>query len=279
MLCDFSELNFQPVVVDRFFHQPGDFRVDGRPYAALSYREMGEGAFEVGGQRFVSRPGDILFLPAGMDYRVRYSGGHSVVLHLSGCGYTVCENSTFAAPAVLYRTFCALLTEWQGARRVIRIKELVYRLLREMAEMRAGSEADREAEACAAALRAEYMRSDLSLADLCGREALSASQLRRRFHRLYGCSPMQYLMKLRMERAAGLLFAGGCSVREVAAACGFADEKYFSRAVRRYFGMPPSALHYRPDATPVSRAGNDEREEETCRKTDQTGPFCSGFQK
>ena len=58
---------------------------------------------------------------------------------------------------------------------------------------------------------------------------------------------MQYLMKLRMEHAAGLLFAGGCSVREVAAACGFTDEKYFSRAVRQYFGMPPSALHYRPD--------------------------------
>lgn len=248
MICDFSELNFQPVVVDRFVHQPGDFRVGGRPFAALGYREAGEGAFEADGRRFVSRPGDVLFVPAGMAYRVLYSGGQSIVVHLAGCAYDDCENLTFANPAALYGTFRALLAEWTHARRMMYMKELIYHLMQEMADARAGGLCDREAEACAAAIRAGYARAELSLSDLCGQGAVSASQLRRRFHRLFGCSPMQYCMKLRMEHAARLLFAGEMTVQEVAASSGFADEKYFARAVRKYFGMAPSAMRYAPNA-------------------------------
>ena len=44
---------------------------------------------------------------------------------------------------------------------------------------------------------------------------------------------------LRIERAKRLLLSSNGSVKEVAAACGYASEAYFSRAFKARTGHPP----------------------------------------
>lgn len=69
-----------------------------------------------------------------------------------------------------------------------------------------------------------------------------------------GLSMHRYLQRLRVCRAAELLLAGGCSVRGVAAQCGFPDASYFSQCFRRCIGCPPSAFRGRDtDAASGSR--------------------------
>ena len=56
---------------------------------------------------------------------------------------------------------------------------------------------------------------------------------------------MQYVSRLRMNRALELLSEREKSIREIALACGFEDEKYFSRAFKKKYGYPPSYFHKR----------------------------------
>ncbi|MFE5318293.1 AraC family transcriptional regulator [Paenibacillus sp. NPDC056579] len=60
------------------------------------------------------------------------------------------------------------------------------------------------------------------------------------FNRLLGMSPMQYLMKLRMERASGMLKNTRLSVTEISLSCGYLDLYSFSRAFYNYYGLSPS---------------------------------------
>jgi AraC-like DNA-binding protein len=60
------------------------------------------------------------------------------------------------------------------------------------------------------------------------------------FRRALGVTPLQYLARLRMERAAALLGEGRLTVAAVARAIGLDDPYYFSRLFREHFGCSPS---------------------------------------
>jgi AraC-like DNA-binding protein len=62
----------------------------------------------------------------------------------------------------------------------------------------------------------------------------------RLFRRFGHSSPYQYLMRLKMNRAADLLLNSGKLVKEVAEELGFADPYHFSRAFKKVHGLSPS---------------------------------------
>lgn len=62
----------------------------------------------------------------------------------------------------------------------------------------------------------------------------------RKFAEVFGTTPKQYLIRLRLDMAKGLLETG-LPVKQVAAACGFDDELYFSRLFKKKEGRPPTA--------------------------------------
>jgi AraC-like DNA-binding protein len=62
----------------------------------------------------------------------------------------------------------------------------------------------------------------------------------RLFRRFGHSSPYQYLMRLKMNRAADLLLNSGRLVKEVAEELGFADAYHFSRVFKKVHGLAPS---------------------------------------
>ena len=66
--------------------------------------------------------------------------------------------------------------------------------------------------------------------------------LSRLFARFGDCGAYQYLMRRKMNFAAGLLMNEGLLVKEVAYRMGFADAFQFSRAFKRVYGIPPTHL-------------------------------------
>lgn len=64
------------------------------------------------------------------------------------------------------------------------------------------------------------------------------------FRKTYGCSPQEYLSKLRLERAKAFLQAG-YSVTSTATMTGFSDLCNFSRQFKAYYGYSPSSLRQR----------------------------------
>lgn len=66
--------------------------------------------------------------------------------------------------------------------------------------------------------------------------------LRHRFRRLYGESPSQMLLRLRMEFAQGCLSTSSASIAYIARRVGYARQHEFARAFRRVVGCTPSAF-------------------------------------
>jgi AraC-like DNA-binding protein len=81
---------------------------------------------------------------------------------------------------------------------------------------------------------------------------LSVSQFDRRFKRLYQMTPMQYVLRVRINAASQALMTSDRSIAEIAAACGFYDQSYFTKQFRRQFAQTPSAYRerYQADKAP-----------------------------
>ncbi|CAG7650484.1 AraC family transcriptional regulator [Paenibacillus allorhizosphaerae] len=70
------------------------------------------------------------------------------------------------------------------------------------------------------------------------------THLSKMFKQHTGLSPMQYLLKIRMERAK-LLLQEPLTVEQVASSVGFVDALYFSKQFKKWFGKSPT--DYRHD--------------------------------
>jgi len=68
----------------------------------------------------------------------------------------------------------------------------------------------------------------------------STHYLSRVFKRKYGCSPMEYLIQIRMNQAKFLLNERDVTVRDIAYSVGYADMYYFSRLFKKQTGETPA---------------------------------------
>lgn len=87
--------------------------------------------------------------------------------------------------------------------------------------------------------------------DTLAREAgMSTFQFIRRFHAMFGETPHQMRLRLRLEAAKRLLVLDGESVTETCLAVGFASLGSFSHLFSQRYGEPPSAYRRRLLAIP-----------------------------
>jgi YesN/AraC family two-component response regulator len=90
------------------------------------------------------------------------------------------------------------------------------------------------------------------VAKLCGMDSF---RLSRSFRAAFGMPFREYLLRFRVKEACRLLQRPDMPVADVAALAGFNDASYFSRAFKRYAGVPPSEY--------AASAGNQEATMET----------------
>lgn len=83
----------------------------------------------------------------------------------------------------------------------------------------------------------------LTLDDLVEHTGFSPSHLSRLFHDHIGISPMQYVTRQRMTRAATLLEVSTLNIAEIAHSVGYSDPYHFSRRFKQATGYAPT--HYR----------------------------------
>jgi AraC-like DNA-binding protein len=93
-------------------------------------------------------------------------------------------------------------------------------------------------------LEASYML-PLRLDALAGMAGCSRAQFCRRFRAALGCSPGQYVQRLRLDAARELLLTTDRSIPEIATTCGFADRFHFSRIFSRSSGLGPATCRQR----------------------------------
>lgn len=82
---------------------------------------------------------------------------------------------------------------------------------------------------------------------ICSEIGCSKSALITAFKREYGTTVNQYLTKVRLVEAVHLIENGECTIGEVAEACGFSDQSYFSKVFSARYGVPPSEYMEKAD--------------------------------
>lgn len=84
-----------------------------------------------------------------------------------------------------------------------------------------------------------HFNEKITLSRLAAVACRSESQLIRAFRSKFGATPVDYLLKVRLEHAGKLLTESDMTVSEVAANTGFTDSNYFIKQFRRRYGVSP----------------------------------------
>ena len=74
------------------------------------------------------------------------------------------------------------------------------------------------------------------IADVC---KLNRSYFSKLFRDTMGCPPQEFLIRLRLSRAAELMKTTKSSVGAISAACGYPNQLHFSRAFKKRYGLCP----------------------------------------
>lgn len=85
----------------------------------------------------------------------------------------------------------------------------------------------------------QHYTEPLTIDDLLKVAHMSQSSLFRTFRQVMGRSPVDYLIHLRIGKAAQLLQSSTLRIREISDAVGFADSNYFTRQFRAITGVSP----------------------------------------
>lgn len=90
-----------------------------------------------------------------------------------------------------------------------------------------------------------HLEEPMGAADLAAAGHVSLRECQRVFRRYLGCSPVEYLRRRRLLRAAELLRTTQTPVTEIALRCGFATPSYFAGEFKKLIGKTPQ--QYRKD--------------------------------
>ena len=243
MIFDFDELSFQILGVLSIDHPKGIFRVKGRQYAALAYRVSGVAEFNFGGKLVTSNPGDIIFIPEGMSYDVKHTGGKMIVVHFTDCNYHMAENISLNNKTYLGILFEELCEKWENLRSINGTKSKIYNILELCYELNIQTHAFPLAEKAKQLIDGNYSNPEFTIEALAQKLYTSTPTLRRNFSERFGIPPKQYLLKVRLDTAAAHLSQDFISVLEASQKSGFSDERYFSRIFKKKYGISPSQFN------------------------------------
>ena len=85
----------------------------------------------------------------------------------------------------------------------------------------------------------------ITVKDICEATGYSKSTVLSQFKRDYLITVNSYLNNMRLERAKKMLENNSISINEIALACGFSDQSYFSKVFSGKYGITPT--DYRKD--------------------------------
>jgi len=239
MIYHHKNLYFHVLNLDSIVHENGFFRVDPRPYAAFSYRMKGSGLFWIDGKQIPTKQGDIVFIPANMPYEVEYLSSEIIVVHFSKCNYNIAEKISYFDKELMRAHFLRMLNAWLKDHSVNQIKSYIYDIFTHCESDIMTAFTDTDTLRCVDYIHQHYTEADLSVEDICRKNYVSHSSLQRKFNQYLGMTPVKYIIKLCMNKALDMLSDRNISIKTIAYACGFNDEKYFSKIFKHTFGDSP----------------------------------------
>lgn len=270
-----AELSRHPLTRGLFVSDIGAF-----PQAEYHYRERpegcdshiciycsaGEGWIELDGRMQPAREGMLAVIPAGTPHRYGASperpwsiywfhlkGEHAaefIALYGLNAGPVRLPAVVQADWAAEFERAYALLTDKPYSMPVlVHVAQTIGHLLGRIGLGVGGSARDRKRESdLERAIRylGERLADAVSLPELAAHTGLSKQHLIYLFNQETGFPPIEYFLRMKMQKAGQLLSLTGLTVKEIAASVGIPDPYYFSRLFKKRMGMPPTEYRSAP---------------------------------
>ncbi|MBQ9806424.1 MAG: helix-turn-helix transcriptional regulator [Clostridia bacterium] len=220
---------------------------ENRDCWGIVVRVSGKAIFSVDGKKTVSDPNTVLIIPKGVSYSFDVTEQGSYILlefDADQIGYEI-----FALPignaekilkilhALEYNTIIG--HPYHALEQIHGAYEIMLSLLTESHLLYVQKDKMRVIEKIAEYMSTHY-QNNLTNAYLAQRCGISEVYFRKLFTQITGTSPITYLHKLRIAKAAELLQDGSLSLSEIATEVGYSDLYHFSAMFKKYMGMPPS---------------------------------------
>jgi Transcriptional regulator containing an amidase domain and an AraC-type DNA-binding HTH domain len=256
-----TDAGFFPRAVGHYVERPA-----GAPSHLVLLCTGGEGAVSFrGGETRVVRAGTLAWLPARQAhvYRSDLKQPWTITwVHFNGDevegwreylgfppGGGVRSSEAMTQPVRRLQEIYQVIEAGYPRANLLRAATLLRAFFVEFAPWSAGSERGGTA-AERVAGTVEWMRERLDrrlrLAELAAAAALSVPYYAELFSRQFGYGPIDFLIRLRVQRACQLLDTTPLSVKEIARRVGFEDAFYFSRKFRAIMGKSPRSYRSWP---------------------------------
>lgn len=182
MIYNFDRLSLQILTVDRFLHTAGLYKIKCRHFASLSMRLKGNGYFKIDGNCFLSRPGDVTFLPENVGYTAEYDGGECIAVHLLDCNYNLAENITAKNVNEIKEIFLELLKIKDDLEKTNEKKSLVYKILQLLSEQAKNDAPKGIIPQAVKYINEHYGDPGIDISDICKHVNVSEATLHRNFN-------------------------------------------------------------------------------------------------
>ena len=93
---------------------------------------------------------------------------------------------------------------------------------------------------CVQGYVAVHLHSKITLGDLAKVTHFGRHKFNRTFKASFGCTPGQYIRRMRIARAQNLMTVSRDPLSQIAAECGFADQSHLNRCFRKVVGETPA---------------------------------------
>ncbi len=224
-------------------------QVAARPYHALALRLCGSASFSNGNINSNTNTGDVFYMPANCSYKATYQEKNEIlVIHFESDLISEMENYRLNNFHIISILFYRLLDIWNKKE-----NGYYYSSLSVMCEILENISVQQSSSLRAETTKAfhdaiEYMEKNYTSVEctvekIVAKARMSNTYFRKLFLRKFNMSPIKYLISKRLIYAEKLLSTGKYSIKEVAEMSGFCDVKYFSRVVKKEYGVPPSKLY------------------------------------
>ena len=219
------------------------FKTENKSCYVLACRIEGKSLFSYNGVEHEVKRGDILYIPAGSSYSQTCESETLVCFHLNITGQVSSEFKVFSPNDK--DKICSLFLK---AEELARHKKSNYEFLcmsvlyeiLSYIQISSDNQSKNSVELLKSAmvyLDAHICDAELSLEKVCETSHISRTYFNKLFLENYGCTPIKYIHKERIEHAKQLLTSGSFSNEEIASLCGFNDVKYFYVIFKRLTGF------------------------------------------
>ena len=219
-----------------------------RNYDALSFRVKGNATYLHQKKEFTVQKNDIIFVPAHYDYQITANKDEEVyVIHffIENSNFDKIHKFTPLNPDIFSRLFLEIMEVWRvkGIGHQAKLTSLFYKIVEqiEIQEYKKSlSHNPKKLQEVLEYIHANFTNIETNVETIAKHANFSTVYLRKLFKANLDETPLQYLNRLRMDYAIGLLKTGYYTIEEISFQSGFNDPAYFAQCYKKKTGCLPS---------------------------------------